>query len=90
MLQGRDAAFVVRIWVEQREIEGARPLWRGVVEHAQSGERQYLTDLAGIVDFIAPYVRALEEQGDRQGRHWLRWRERAATLWRHDGAGEDI
>jgi hypothetical protein len=50
----------VRIWVERREIEGAQPLWRGVVEHAQSGERRYLTDLSAIVDFIAPYVREME------------------------------
>lgn len=59
MLRGQDVAFVVRIWLEEREIAGARPLWRGVVEHAQSGERFYFTDLRDIAGFIDPYVRAM-------------------------------
>jgi hypothetical protein len=84
VLHERDAAFVVRIWFERREIEGAEPLWRGVVEHAQSGERRYLTELNSIVDFIAPYVRAMEERGDRQSRRLARLRQ----LWRRDSAAD--
>ena len=57
----------------------------GVVEHAQSGERRYLTELSSIVDFIAPYVRAMEEQDDGQGRRLARLRQ----LWRRDGASSD-
>ena len=85
MLRGQDAAFVVRIWVEQREIEGAQPLWRGVVEHAQTGERRYLTDLGAIADFIAPYVRAMEEPHDRPQRGLSRLRQ----LWRRDDRDHD-
>ena len=29
--------FIVRLWREAREIEGARPLLRGTVEHVASG-----------------------------------------------------
>ena len=37
--------FIVRVWLERREIEGVAAEWRGVVEHVPSGERRYLKDL---------------------------------------------
>lgn len=40
--------FVIRIWLEPREIEGAKPIWRGIVEHLQSGEHQYFENLDEI------------------------------------------
>lgn len=52
--------FIVRIWREPREIEGAGPEWRGVIEHVGSGERRYLKDLGEITAFVAP---RLEEMG---------------------------
>ncbi|MFQ5857712.1 MAG: hypothetical protein ACE5LU_19065 [Anaerolineae bacterium] len=62
--------FIVRIWREPREIDGAAPEWRGVIEHVTTGERRYLKDVDAIVAFILPY---LEGMGVELG---LRWRVR--------------
>jgi hypothetical protein len=48
--------FIVRIWFERREIEGATEEWRAVIEHMPSGRRRYLKDLGTILDFIASYL----------------------------------
>ena len=54
--------FIVRLWRERREIEGARPVLRGTVEHVPSGERRSM-DLSGIVSFFylvfRPWARTL-------------------------------
>lgn len=52
-------AFVVRVWLEPREIDGADPEWRGVIEHVPSGERRSLKDLKEIKEFIAPYLQMM-------------------------------
>jgi hypothetical protein len=52
--------FILRIWREPREIEGATPLWRGVITHLADGEKAYFKSLDKMVDFILPY---LEEMG---------------------------
>lgn len=51
----RAESFVVRIWLERREIIGALPVWRGMIEHVASGKRQYFIDLDSIVIFMAEY-----------------------------------
>lgn len=48
--------FIVRIWGEPREIAGAAPEWRGVIEQIPGGERRYLKELDDIVAFIGSYV----------------------------------
>ncbi|GAB4280622.1 MAG: hypothetical protein Kow0092_36230 [Deferrisomatales bacterium] len=48
-----DHVFIVRLWREPREIEGAEPLWRGVIEEVRSGQRRYFDELEEIVGFIA-------------------------------------
>ncbi len=48
--------FIVRFWREAREIAGAAPEWRGVIEHLSGGERRYMKDLDEITAFIALYV----------------------------------
>ena len=53
-------AFIIRIWCEPREIEGAPLEWRGMVEHVASGKRCYLKELDDIAPMIAPY---LEQMG---------------------------
>jgi hypothetical protein len=50
--------FIVRLWLEEREIQGAEPVWRGVVEHVASGQRRYLEYLDEIPAFIAGYLRS--------------------------------
>ena len=49
-------SFVVRIWLEPREIADAQPEWRGVIEHVASGKRKYILDLDNIVVFMAEYM----------------------------------
>jgi hypothetical protein len=48
--------FIVRLWRELREIEGARPLLRGTVEHVQSGQRRSFLGLERLPYIIAEYV----------------------------------
>ena len=45
--------FIIRIWFERREIEGAAELWRGVIEHVPGGRRCYVNDIDAISDFLA-------------------------------------
>lgn len=58
--EANSSVFIVRVWREAREIEGAKPLWRGMIELIPTGERQYLTTLDEITAYIA---RRLAEMG---------------------------
>ena len=49
--------FIVRVWIETREIEGAEALWRAVVEHVSSGQRRYLENLGEIETVIVQHLR---------------------------------
>lgn len=73
--------FIVRIWREPREIEGAAPEWRGVIEHVPDGKRHYLKNLAEITTFIAPYLKQMGvELGIHQRvRRWLNQWQRQLT-----------
>ena len=51
--------FIVRLWRERREIEGARPLLRGTVEHVASGERCSIQDFSGLLTFFLPHLEAM-------------------------------
>jgi hypothetical protein len=53
-----DIVFVVRFWQERREIEGAAPEWRGVIEHLPSRTRRYLKDPVEIASFIGLFLDA--------------------------------
>jgi hypothetical protein len=64
-IRASTAAFVVRVWVEERSIEGAKPLWRGEIQDAQSGERSYFDDLAEVGSFIAKRLRRLGIESPR-------------------------
>lgn len=77
-------SFVVRLWQEPREIEGAGPEWRGQIEHVQSGERVYFRNLDKMVGFIVSYLNDADLQssltgGKRSllrklmGQHWPGW-----------------
>lgn len=52
----RTASFVVRVWLERREIAGKAPFWRGVVEHVTTGTQRSVEDLDSIVVFMAEYM----------------------------------
>lgn len=60
MLLDDDAsAFIVRVWLEHREIEAAPVAWRGSIEHVASGRIKYLTDLDEIKLFIHLFLEAM-------------------------------
>jgi hypothetical protein len=67
-------AFVVRVWLEPREIDGAPPEWRGVIEHVPSGERRYLRNLDDIAVFISSYARGAvgKFQNCRSLHQWIK------------------
>lgn len=54
--ENHSESFIVRVWLERREIAGALPIWRGVIEHVGSGKRQYVLELDTIVLFMAEYI----------------------------------
>lgn len=55
--QDTSHTFIARFWLELREIKGAKPIWRGVVEHISSGQRRYLKDLDEIKEFITVHMK---------------------------------
>lgn len=59
LLEDNTSAFIVRVWLEQRELADAPVEWRGSVEHVTSGRIKYLTDLGEIVRIIQPYLEAM-------------------------------
>ena len=61
-------AFVVRVWLEPREIEDAPPEWRGVIEHVPTGERRYLKNLDDIRRFIVSYLENMGVKLSQRGR----------------------
>ena len=54
-------AFIVRFWLEHREIQGEKPLWRGVIEHVPSGRLLALKGLDEITAFIESYLPGINE-----------------------------
>lgn len=84
--------FIIRIWREPREIAGARPEWRGMIEHTPSGERRYVRDLDDLSAFIATY---LAEMGVTLSlcwrlRQWLkRGRKGRPQRPNHDRPGQE-
>ncbi len=52
-------AYIVRIWIESREIADAPVAWRGSIEHLASGRVKYLTDLNELIWFIRPYLESM-------------------------------
>jgi hypothetical protein len=67
-------AFLVRIWSEPREIEQARPEWRGMIEHIPSGQRRYVKNLDELAAFIASYLELMgvKLEGYWRLRQWLK------------------
>jgi hypothetical protein len=59
LIEDNAAAYIVRVWLEHREVEGAPTTWRGSIEHVASGKTKYLTDLDDIARFIQPFMGAM-------------------------------
>ena len=58
-------AFIVRIWMETRELRDAEPIWRGVIEHVGSGARVYFDQLEQIAVHVMPYLEAMGIKVDK-------------------------
>ena len=58
-LEGKTHVFIVRLWCEPREIDGAPLEWRGVIEHVPTGRRHFFRDLDDILAFIDPHLHAV-------------------------------
>lgn len=59
LLEDKATAYIVRVWLEQREVPDAPVTWRGSIEHVASGRIKYLTDLDDIPRFIRPFLEAM-------------------------------
>ena len=66
--------FIVRIWREPREIEGALPEWRGVIESIHDNRRSYIKSLGEVVTFILPYLESMgvKLEIDEWLKQWLK------------------
>lgn len=62
----RSYSFVVRIWVERRELKDAPLVWRGEIEDVQSQERHFFQDYAKLVAIVRRYVQKLLGQPDQR------------------------
>lgn len=61
--------FIVRIWLEPREIKDAPTVWRAVIEHVFSGDRKYLQHPEEILAFIQRYTwQEKDAQPDEEAR----------------------
>ena len=60
-------AFLVRLWLEPREVEGAAPEWRGMIEHIESGERRYFREWAETAAFVKVYAAGINKRQSWRG-----------------------
>ncbi len=56
MFENINHSFIVRIWVEPREVTDPQVAWRGMVQHVMSGERAYFRSYEEMVSFISHLV----------------------------------
>jgi hypothetical protein len=66
LFEANTHVFILRFWLEPREIEGAEPEWRGVIEHVESGERRYFRNLEVMLSFVAKYFDGLDTEMNKQ------------------------
>ena len=59
LLEDKSTAFIIRVWLEQREFQDAPVAWRASIEHVASGRTKYLTNLDDIAHFIRPHLEAM-------------------------------
>lgn len=64
LLDDNASAFIVRVWLEHREIKEAPVTWRGSIEHVASGQIKYLTSLSDIARFIIPFLETMGVPSD--------------------------
>ena len=52
----RTHSFLIRVWLEPREIPGAEPEWRVRIEHVQTGRYAFFRNLDDVVMFIRSFT----------------------------------
>lgn len=63
-------SFIVKIWLEETATEAGKARWRGSVTHVPDGERQMVSTVAEIGNFIARYLTAMGVRVEMQWRIW--------------------
>jgi hypothetical protein len=68
-LDERSFAFVVRVWEERRDLDGAPPTWRCSIDDVQSGARVYFESVAHACVFLRAHSGSerTEVEDDRTG-----------------------
>lgn len=69
--------FIVRVWLEPRELEGAAPQLRGTIEHVPTGIRCSVKALTEITDFVRAWLPETTRQPNVWGRLMHRVRDRS-------------
>ena len=49
-------AFIVRFWIEPRELRDAEPIWRGMIERVEDKQRLYFDHLDQLNSYFARYL----------------------------------
>jgi hypothetical protein len=57
--------FVVKLWLEERALEGGCATWRGYIIHVPSGAVRYFQDLEEILRFVRVYLAQTEKDTGR-------------------------
>ena len=68
-MHGDTDAFIIRIWHEALDSDGSIRIWRGAIEHVNTGRRLAFYDLAVTIRFIQ------EESGIRADDSKSRWQK---------------
>ena len=55
-IEENNHSFIMRFWLEPRELENANPIWRGVIEHVASDHKIHLKNLEEVKQFIMEYL----------------------------------
>lgn len=66
-------SFIVRIWIEHTDRKNVVPIWRGVIEYVNSGERVYFDRLEQIVMYVTPNIEAMGVKVDKSKSPFFRW-----------------
>jgi hypothetical protein len=61
-------AFIVRLWIEPHQMNHAEPIWRGVIERVDSGDRVYFDQLEKMSTYFAQYLAEIGIKLDNLGK----------------------
>ncbi len=72
----KTSAFILRFWREPRTLEGANPIWRGMIEHVPTGQQRYVKELDELGLFIISHLREMGIVLSWRWRLWAWWQTR--------------